>query len=226
MVTLKKPFADGTRVIETQTFAEHLARAKKLTTKYNGGIDWFFPDKPVGTDILAAREARVTRIVVLDPGYGNVVYTIDADGYTTIYGHLDTISVKLNQWVYVGDKIGTSGWTGNVFDVNGNKTPDAAHLHFEERDQNGAPVDPELFFIKPKEETRKATVAAGDKLTVTATGGLALRSGPGTENPVYAWMPVGSVVTAADLPQTTDSAGITWQPVVAWAAVNWLVKKT
>jgi murein DD-endopeptidase MepM/ murein hydrolase activator NlpD len=64
--------------------------------------------------------------------YGKLVIIDHENGFTTYYGHNDTITVKAGQRVARGDAIGTAGTTGNVT---------GPHLHFEVR-KNGVPVDP------------------------------------------------------------------------------------
>lgn len=101
------------------------------------GHDYYFPDQPIGTPILAAAPgvayARTHR--------GNGVVIRHDNGYETVYWHLDGFAdifqdrVDDNTGVRVeaGDMIGTSGATGFVIG-----TP---HLHFEVR-HHGRQVDP------------------------------------------------------------------------------------
>ncbi len=107
--------------------------------QYNGhdGHDYYFPDQPIGTPILAAAPgmayARTHR--------GNGVVILHEDGYETIYWHLDQFApifdgrVDSNYGLYVtaGEMIGTSGATGFVHG--------SPHLHFEVR-RHGRQVDP------------------------------------------------------------------------------------
>lgn len=109
------------------------------TVQYDGhdGHDYAFPDQLVGTPILAA--APGIAYASTRRGYG--VYIMHADGYTTVYWHLDKFSRRfkglLNSGtgvpVVAGDFLGTSGSTGFVVG-----TP---HLHFEVR-RYGKQVDP------------------------------------------------------------------------------------
>ncbi len=55
-------------------------------------------------------------------GYGNVVVVEHEEGYTTVYGHMSTISVKTGDYVRQGQQLGLMGSTGFS---TGN------HLHFE-----------------------------------------------------------------------------------------------
>lgn len=101
------------------------------------GHDYWFPDQPVGTPILAAAPgvayARTHR--------GNGVVIIHENGYETVYWHLNSFAPRFHGaidssrgvWVEPGDVLGTSGSSGFVYG-----TP---HLHFEVR-HNGKQVDP------------------------------------------------------------------------------------
>ena len=107
--------------------------------QYDGhdGHDYFFPDQPVGTLILAAADgiayARTHRgfgVVIAHPG-----------GYETVYWHLDQFSRRFIERVdsdvgvpvKAGDVIGSSGKTGF--------TTGTPHLHFEVR-HHGKMIDP------------------------------------------------------------------------------------
>lgn len=60
-------------------------------------------------------------------------------GLHTRYLHLDTVLVKVGEYVRRGQQIGTMGFTGDVVP----KGPGGTHLHFEIRENDGArPVDP------------------------------------------------------------------------------------
>ncbi|WP_214849543.1 M23 family metallopeptidase [Exiguobacterium sp. s138] len=77
-----------------------------------------------GTPIKAAAGGIVLRAGSAT-GYGNVVmitHLIDGRVWTTVYGHLDSVSVKAGQTVMPGDivgKLGSTGWSTGP------------HLHFE-----------------------------------------------------------------------------------------------
>lgn len=109
------------------------------SVQYDGhdGHDFYFPDQPIGTLILAtadgvayARTHRGFGVVIVHPG-----------GYETVYWHLDKFSkrfiglVDADKGVPVkaGDVIGSSGKSGF--------TSGTPHLHFEVR-HNGKQVDP------------------------------------------------------------------------------------
>ncbi len=107
--------------------------------QYDGhdGHDFAFPDQLIGTPILAAAAG----IAYASTHRGNGVYITHADGYTTVYWHLDRFSRRFmglinsgkGVQVAAGDVIGSSGKSGFVIG-----TP---HLHFEVR-RDGKQVDP------------------------------------------------------------------------------------
>ena len=68
--------------------------------------------------------------------YINIETTIDGKKVTIVYWHLDSSSVNVKDVVYVGQQIGTSGKTGNAYNV----TP---HLHY------GVKIDGE--WVDPKD---------------------------------------------------------------------------
>ena len=107
--------------------------------QYDGhdGHDYYFPDQPTGTPILAAAAglayARTHR------GYGVVI--LHPNGYETVYWHLDGFApifadlIDSGQGIPVaaGEFLGVSGSTGFV--------RGSPHLHFEVR-RYGRQIDP------------------------------------------------------------------------------------
>jgi murein DD-endopeptidase MepM/ murein hydrolase activator NlpD len=85
----------------------------------------------VGTRINAAMHGKVARIGYY-AGLGKFVILIHPDGYQTLYGHLNKISVKRGMRISQGQKIGEMGNTGYST---------GPHLHFTIF-KNSAPVDP------------------------------------------------------------------------------------
>ena len=60
-----------------------------------------------------------------DASYSNAVKLRHANGYNTLYAHMDYISVGSGQHVGRGQVLGRMGDTGNSY---------GAHLHFEVQD--------------------------------------------------------------------------------------------
>ncbi len=150
---LLHPWPNGTRVVHLAYF-DHMyptvdsgndgndyivnyTGASNVQYNTHDGHDYYFPDLPVGTPILAA--ASGVAYARTQPGNGVVI--MHSGGYETIYWHLDSFDqifagrVDTNEGVSVqaGTVIGTSGDTGFV-----HGTP---HLHFEVR-RYGKQIDP------------------------------------------------------------------------------------
>lgn len=117
--------------------------------KRHDGIDI---TAPVGARVTTAGAGRVVRAGHHDPGgYGNLVEVDHGGGSRTLYGHLDTITVKPGDQLLRGQSVGTVGRSGNV----GKAEP---HLHFGDG-RKGAWRNPythlnETAYGKPWEEVR------------------------------------------------------------------------
>ena len=86
---------------------------------------------PLGSPNKAA-DGGVVKFAGWSGNYGKLVIIDHENGYTTYYGHNNTIKVKVGQRVARGEVIGTVGETGRAT---------GPHLHFEVR-KNGKPVNP------------------------------------------------------------------------------------
>ena len=150
---LRHPWPTGTRVVHLAYF-DHLFPTVDTGQPDNGfvvnylgrgnmqydghdGHDFYFPDRPIGTPILAAAAG----IAYARTHRGNGVVIVHPGGYETVYWHLDRFArifkgkVDTDQGVPVraGDLLGSSGKSGF--------TSGTPHLHFEVR-HNGRQVDP------------------------------------------------------------------------------------
>lgn len=77
-----------------------------------------------GTPILAAADGYVTTAESSD-SYGNwiiLTHSINGQTYSTVYAHMNSLSVGQGQYVEKGQQIGGMGNTGFSF---------GTHLHFE-----------------------------------------------------------------------------------------------
>lgn len=83
-----------------------------------------------GTPVYSAAEGVVK--VSNTKRLGRTVEITHEGGYTTIYAHLESATVRTGQKVSAGWQIGTVGMTGKAF---------APHLHYEVR-KDGVPQDP------------------------------------------------------------------------------------
>ncbi len=114
----------------------------------------------IGQTLYAAADGYISRIKVQKNGYGKVLYLTHAEGYTTVYAHMNNFTPQLEQyiknhqydrekfeielfpgkdeWVFKkGETIGAMGTTGSSF---------GPHLHFEIRDsKTEKPINPLLF---------------------------------------------------------------------------------
>jgi murein DD-endopeptidase MepM/ murein hydrolase activator NlpD len=102
--------------------------------RLHAGVDLI---APAPEPALAAADGVVTRIGQ-DPGYGRFVELKHAEGLTTRYGHLERFAEGLaaGDAVKAGTAVGRLGSTG---------TSTGVHLHFEIRDADDRPMNPELF---------------------------------------------------------------------------------
>ena len=92
--------------------------------EFHSGVDFGAPE---GTGVRAAR-AGVVEEVGNNQVLGNFIVLTHTGGYQTIYGHLSTISVTMNQKVETGELIASVGHTGLAT---------GSHLHFEVRTKAG-----------------------------------------------------------------------------------------
>ncbi|WP_308993546.1 M23 family metallopeptidase [Mariniflexile litorale] len=126
-----------------------------------------------GLKVLTCADGFVSRIKLAHFGYGKALYITHPNGYTTVYGHLQKFSpeieayIKKQQYekesyeielfpsaetlpVTKGSLVAYSGNTG------GSGGP---HLHFEIRDKDERPMNPMLFGIDIKDNS-KPTVSS------------------------------------------------------------------
>jgi murein DD-endopeptidase MepM/ murein hydrolase activator NlpD len=94
---------------------------------------------PAGTEVYASRAGSV-QSAGWDETLGNYVVLDHGDGYTSVYGHLSSVSVSLRQTVKSGTIIGRVGSTGKST---------GPHLHFEIRSR-GEAKNPESFIPRTK----------------------------------------------------------------------------
>ncbi len=94
----------------------------------------------VGTSVLSCGNGRV--VLAANQFYsGNAVYIDHGNGLVTEYFHLKGFTVKPNQTVTKGQKIGVAGETGRVT---------GPHLHFGAR-WHGACINPGVLLIDPSD---------------------------------------------------------------------------
>jgi murein DD-endopeptidase MepM/ murein hydrolase activator NlpD len=104
------------------------------TVKMHSGVDF---TTPVGAEIYATGNGRVSGIEKGGRGYGNNVIINHGYGYETLYAHMSKIAVTNGQKVKRGDIIGYVGSSG---------TSTGPHLHYEVI-KNGKKINPINFFF-------------------------------------------------------------------------------
>lgn len=125
----------------------------------HSGFD-FKTQKKEGFNVYAAADGYVSRIKISEVGYGKAIYITHPNGYTSVYGHLQSgfgaiekfikkeqykaksyqIDINLNPTdllVKKGDTIAISGNTGGS---------DGPHLHFEIRDTQTEKIINPMYF--------------------------------------------------------------------------------
>lgn len=89
---------------------------------------------PPGSSVYAARNGKVV-FTGYNGGYGLLVILKHEHGYSTYYGHLKSVLVKVGDVVERGAKIAVSGNSGRST---------GPHLHFEVR-KNTLPINPRIL---------------------------------------------------------------------------------
>ncbi len=100
---------------------------------FHAGMD-FTAD--IGTPVYATGNGTVKQVSSDAWGYGNHIIIDHGYGYTTLYGHLSRMNVRIGQKVKRGQLIGNVGSTGKST---------GPHLHYEVR-KNAKPLNPAFFY--------------------------------------------------------------------------------
>lgn len=182
------------------------------------GIDYGCPSD---TPILASESGEVIYAGWRNGGYGNCVFILHPDGTTTIYEHLNKVSVTVGQNVEKSQVIGYSGSTGNST---------GPHLHFEIRSASGKPINPltalhtvddSVVSQKPEKPTLHGADTLGPNVEVVAPAG-AWGWSPNFDRRATAY-PCGTKLHFTG--KTTQRLGYTYcecypEPAKYWVAVN------
>lgn len=117
---------------------------------------------PVGTGLSSNIQGEVVYAGMGKKGtgynsYGITVAIKDYKGNIHVYGHMDSVNVKVGQKVGLGDLLGKSGNTGRS---------EGPHLHYEVRKNGklGDTLDPSVFL------QGMGTSSSGNKQTTKTTG--------------------------------------------------------
>ncbi|MBN2665352.1 MAG: peptidoglycan DD-metalloendopeptidase family protein [Bacteroidales bacterium] len=103
-------------------------------SKFHAGMDF---TAPLGTEVYSSGDGTIESVNSGKRGMGNYIVINHGFGYSSVYAHLDSFSVKPGQKVHRGEVIGYVGNTGLSI---------APHLHYEIK-LNGQNVDPVNYFF-------------------------------------------------------------------------------
>ncbi len=142
---------------------------------FHSGLDFRTKQKE-GFPVYAAADGYVSRIKVSSYGYGLALYIDHPNGYTTVYGHLQKYSPKLDDYIRAKQyekqsfeielfpKAGEIPITkGELVALSGNSGGSGGpHLHFEYRDtKTEMIINPLLFGLDKKMKDTKAPAIHG-----------------------------------------------------------------
>ena len=118
----------------SSTFGETRLNSSSGGTRPHMGVDIC---APTGTAIMAPAEG-IVMIAGREAEYGRLVCLDHGHGFTTMFGHLNEIQVKIGDRIQAGQVLGTVGTSGNTT---------GPHLHYEVRIY-GQPVNPYSYLTK------------------------------------------------------------------------------
>lgn len=107
-------------------------RKKRRGERMHEGVDL---RAATGTPVYSSAPGEIIHSGRGVKGYGRLVVVDHGLGWTTIYGHLSKLKVKVGQKVKEGELVGLAGRSGRA---------QGPHLHFEIR-KGSDPLDPLLF---------------------------------------------------------------------------------
>lgn len=142
------------------------------SSHFHSGLDIKTQQKQ-GLKVYAAAEGYVSRIKISHYGYGKAIYITHPNGYTTVYGHLQKFSDRLEKYIkecqYDKESFEVEVFPSSeeliiapneVIAYSGNTGGSGGpHLHFEIRDNQERPMNPMLFGIEAK-DTKRPFVSA------------------------------------------------------------------
>ena len=116
--TDKASLSSGHVPVAAQRGLRLAGRSRRRGTPVSRGIDLACAE---GTTVLAALDGVVTA-AQYSASYGNYLRLIHADGFETVYAHLQYLYVRPGEVVRAGQAVGSAGETGRAT---------GPHLHFE-----------------------------------------------------------------------------------------------
>ena len=134
------------------------------SSHFHAGLD-IKTQQRQGLKVYAAAEGYVSRIKISHFGYGKAVYITHPNGYTTVYGHLQKLSERLEKYIkecqYDKESFEVEVFpnaeelpitSNEIIAFSGNTGGSGGpHLHFEIRDNQERPINPMLFGIDIKD---------------------------------------------------------------------------
>ncbi|BAO77109.1 M23 family metallopeptidase [Winogradskyella sp. PG-2] len=154
------------QIVLAGTFAE------LRSSHFHGGIDIKTQQKQ-GLKVYASAGGYISRIKISHFGYGKAIYITHPNGYTTVYGHLQKFSKRLEKYIkecqYDKESFEVEVFPSTeeiiiapneVIAFSGNTGGSGGpHLHFEIRDNQERPLNPMLFGFDVK-DTKAPYVSA------------------------------------------------------------------
>jgi hypothetical protein len=145
-------------IVLSGTFAE------LRSSHFHGGLDIKTQQKQ-GLKVYASAKGYVSRIKISHYGYGKAIYITHPNGYTTVYGHLQKFSKRLERYIkecqYDKESFEVEVFpsteellidTNEIIAYSGNTGGSGGpHLHFEIRDNEERPMNPMLFGLDVKD---------------------------------------------------------------------------
>ncbi|MDO7173652.1 M23 family metallopeptidase [Mariniflexile sp. AS56] len=141
--------------------------AELRSNHFHSGLD-IKTQQREGLKVISCADGFVSRIKLSHFGYGKALYITHPNGYTTVYGHLQNFSPEIDAYIkkqqYEAESyeielfpsVETLPVTkGSLVAYSGNTGGSGGpHLHFEIRDKEERPINPMLFGIDIKDNSR------------------------------------------------------------------------
>lgn len=196
---------------------------------FHGGVD-FKTQGVVGKPIRCIADGYISRVTVTPGGYGQAVYITHANGYTSVYGHLQKFMTEVEKEVeayqyahetfavdltFAPDRFPLK--QGEVFALAGNEGYSfGPHLHMEiRRTDTGEYIDPLQFYTDKVKDTTapRAThvmlYPQAGKGVVNASSKKKVVALTGQRTPVTAWGQVAAGIKAYDyMDGTSNNYGV------------------
>ena len=140
---------------------------------FHAGFD-FKTNQKEGLNVYAAADGYVSRIKISNVGYGKAIYITHNNGYTTVYGHLQKATGKIQDKI-IQDQYASRNYEietylkpgeievlkGEIIAISGNTGgSEGPHLHFEIRDNKTENIINPLSFGLELLDTKKPIVSS------------------------------------------------------------------